>query len=64
MKKHILTLIIGILIGAILTTGVFLVLKSKESRRRPDFSQMPSMNYGERGSRNESSQAQNNEGNE
>ena len=27
MKKQILTLIIGILIGAIITTGVFLVLK-------------------------------------
>ena len=27
MKKQILTLIIGILIGAIITTGVFLILK-------------------------------------
>ena len=33
-KKEVLTLIIGILIGAIITTGVFLVLKSND---RPSF---------------------------
>ena len=36
MKKQILTLIIGILIGAIITTGVFLVLK-KNDRPSMDF---------------------------
>ena len=46
MKKEILTLIIGVLIGAVLTTGVFLILKGKDSKGkdgmpkgdRPDFS--------------------------
>lgn len=32
MKKQILTLIIGILIGAIITTGVFLIIKSNSSQ--------------------------------
>ena len=32
MKKQILMLIIGILIGAILTTGIFLVLKNNNSK--------------------------------
>ena len=38
MKNQILTLIIGILIGAIITTGIFLFLKSKDKNN------MPSMN--------------------
>ena len=37
MKKQILTLIIGILIGAIITTGVFLVIKSNEKSNMPSF---------------------------
>lgn len=32
MKKQILTLIIGILIGAIITTGVFLIIKSNSNQ--------------------------------
>ena len=38
MKKQILTLIIGILIGAIITTGVFLMIKSNEKNNMPDMS--------------------------
>ena len=37
MKKQILTLIIGILIGAIITTGVFLVLKNNDRPSMGDF---------------------------
>ena len=37
MKKQILTLIIGILIGAIITTGVFLVIKSNEKSNMLSF---------------------------
>ena len=33
MKKQILTLIIGILIGAIITTAVFLILKGNTNNR-------------------------------
>lgn len=49
MKKQILTLIIGILIGAIIATGVFLVLKNNSGDRndrgeRPEMQgEMPSM---------------------
>lgn len=32
MKKQILTLIIGILIGAIITTGVFLIIKANSNQ--------------------------------
>ena len=39
MKKQIITLIIGILIGAILTAAVFLIVKPKNTRGVPDFSQ-------------------------
>ena len=35
MKNQILMLIIGILIGAIITTGVFLFLKSKDNNKMP-----------------------------
>lgn len=42
MKKQILMLIIGILIGAVISTGVFLVLK------RDDEKQMNKMDRGER----------------
>ena len=38
LKQNILTLIIGILIGAIITTGVFLIIKSNERNNFPDFS--------------------------
>ena len=48
MKKDMLTLVVGILIGAVIATGVFLVLKSNDSNRMPDFNNIPSMNYGER----------------
>lgn len=36
MKKEILMLIIGILIGAVITTGIFLVLKSNDSSNAND----------------------------
>lgn len=39
MRKQILTLIIGILIGSIITTGVFLVIKKNEKNNVPDFSE-------------------------
>lgn len=47
MKKEILTLIIGILIGAIITTGVFLVLKGSMNESRGNIQSMgepPEMN--------------------
>ena len=45
MKKQILTLIIGILIGAIITTAVFLILKGNTNNRgsRINRGDMPSM---------------------
>lgn len=45
MKKQILTLIIGILIGAIITTAVFLVLKGNTGSQgnRMNRGEMPSM---------------------
>lgn len=45
MKKQILTLIIGILIGAIITTAVFLVLKGNTGNQgnRMNRGEMPSM---------------------
>ena len=39
MKEKIITLIIGILIGAVITAGVFLIVKPGSSRKTPDFSQ-------------------------
>ena len=39
MKKQIITLIIGILIGAVITAAVFLIFKPKNSKNAPDFSQ-------------------------
>ena len=39
MKKQILTLIIGMLIGSIITTGVFLVLKNNERSNMPGFNE-------------------------
>ena len=39
MKKQIITLIIGILIGAVITASVFLIVKPKNGRNIPDFSQ-------------------------
>lgn len=35
MKNQILMLIIGILIGAIITTGVFLIIKSNDNNKMP-----------------------------
>lgn len=45
MKKQILTLVIGILIGAIVTTGVFLVLKGNSSSQsnKGNMRERPSM---------------------
>ena len=37
MKNQLLTLIIGILIGSIITTGVFLIIKSNEKSNMPSF---------------------------
>ena len=42
MKKQILTLIIGMLIGSIITTGVFLILKSNQ---RPNMSNFDMSNF-------------------
>ena len=39
MKKQIITLIIGILIGAVITAAIFLIAKPKNTRGVPDFSQ-------------------------
>ena len=38
MKKQIITLVIGILIGAVITAAIFLIAKPKNSRNIPDFS--------------------------
>lgn len=49
MKKQIITFIIGALVGAIITTGVFLIIKgnSKDSNQGPQNWQMKEFN-GER----------------
>ena len=39
MKKQIITLVMGILIGAVITAAIFLIFKPKSSRSIPDFSQ-------------------------
>lgn len=39
MKKQIITLVIGVLIGAIITTGVFLIVKPNNRRSLPNSSQ-------------------------
>lgn len=46
MNKPIFNLIIGILIGAVITASVFLIIKPNNSKNRPDFSQFG--NNGER----------------
>ena len=38
MKNQILTFIIGVLVGAIITTLIFLIFKPGNSRKGPDFS--------------------------
>ena len=38
MKKQILTLIMGIMIGAVITASIFLIFKPKSSRNVLDFS--------------------------
>ena len=38
-KDKIITLVIGILIGAVVTAAIFLIFKPKDSRKVPDFSQ-------------------------
>lgn len=45
MKKQILTLVIGILIGAIITTGVFLILKGNTGAKgdRMNMGEPPTM---------------------
>ena len=37
-KDKIITLVIGILIGAVITAAIFLIFKPGNSRRTPDFS--------------------------
>lgn len=37
-KKVIMTFIIGFLVGAIITAGLFLIFKPKDSKQSPDFS--------------------------
>ena len=39
MKKQIITLVVGILIGAVVTAAAFLIFKPSNSRNIPDFSQ-------------------------
>ena len=59
MKKQILTLIIGILIGSIITTGVFLVLKNNEGNNMPKMNdssfreRLNNMEFPSRGESNE-----------
>ena len=55
MKKQILTLIIGILIGAIITTTVFLVIKSNSSSKMPNFGDRPEMSESDRQNRGRNS---------
>lgn len=43
MKKEISMLIIGILIGSIISTGVFLVLKGNDSGNRMNMGEPPTM---------------------
>lgn len=38
MKNQIITFIIGVLVGAIITAAIFLIFKPNNSRRVPDFS--------------------------
>lgn len=54
MKKQILTLIIGILIGAIITAAVFLLLKANtvEQGKRMNRGQMPSRDENFQGGEN------------
>ena len=61
MKKEILMFIIGILVGAIITAGVFLVLKGKTNNPKVDFQDRPSMdgNFVDGGQRPEKRQNQN-----
>ena len=40
MKKQIITLVIGILIGAVITGGVFLLVNPRRGGNMPNFSQM------------------------
>lgn len=54
IKKEMLTLIIGILLGAIIATGVFLVLKSTDSNKNPSFGNRPTFSEGERPTRRSS----------
>ena len=46
MKNQMITLVIGILLGAIIATGVFLVLKSSDSKsnRMPSMGNRPEIN--------------------
>ena len=44
MKKETKMLIIGILIGAIVTATIFMVVKPGGSRNVPDFDKMPNFN--------------------
>lgn len=48
IKKQMLTFAIGILLGAIIATGVFLVLKSNNSNGSGNFNDRPAMTEGER----------------
>jgi hypothetical protein len=42
MKNEVLTLIIGIILGAIISTSVFLVLQSNNKNNVPNMDNMPS----------------------
>ena len=50
VKKQMLTLVIGILLGAIIATGVFLALKSGNSNNNGNFNDKPAITDGERSS--------------
>ncbi len=38
MKKQIITFVIGIVIGAVITAAIFLIFKPGNDKKRPDFS--------------------------
>ena len=62
-KKTILTFIIGVLVGGILTASVFLIFKPSNSRKMPDFSSISTngegFDFSQRRSRNNSTEEEN-----
>ena len=48
MKKQMLTFIAGILLGTIISTGVFIALKTTDSKNQINYNNKPRMREGER----------------